>query len=111
MRGSFPTEPAETGLKPAPSGEWLDDVDSQEYADRAHSQPRSPALERAQLAALYLRVADTLERSALLAEQHASRLRGEGRKRSSDEELERAQRARKAAERGREHAARLRLQA
>jgi hypothetical protein len=59
------------------------------------------------LAALYLRVADTLERSAVLAERHASRHRSEGRKMSSDEELERANRARKAAERGREHAARL----
>jgi len=94
-------------LKPAPSGEKLRDVNSQGNVDRAHSQSRSPAPERAQLAALYLRVADTLERSALLAEHHASHHRSKGRKTSSDEELERAKRAREAAERGREHAARL----
>lgn len=82
-------------------------MNRQEHVDRARSQSPSPARERAQLAALYLRVADTLEKSAVLAERHAGHHRSEGRKTSSDEELERAKRARKAAERGRKHAARL----
>jgi hypothetical protein len=59
------------------------------------------------LAALYNRVADTLERSAELAEHHAARERGGGRAHSADIELERAERARAAAQRGRALAARL----
>jgi hypothetical protein len=62
---------------------------------------------RSELAALYRRVADTLERSAELSERHADRKRGTGRAPSADIELERAKRARAAAQRGRALAARL----
>jgi len=61
------------------------------------------------LVALYLRVADTLERSAELAEDHAQRYREKGEQQTADLELERAKRARLAAQRGRALA--LRLQA
>jgi hypothetical protein len=50
------------------------------------------------LAALYERVADSLERSAQLAEQHARRSRDKGK---AAVELERAKQARIAAQRGR----------
>jgi hypothetical protein len=56
---------------------------------------------RSQLAALYIRVAETLERSAQLAEEHAERERRNGRWDSAGIELERARRAREAARRGR----------
>lgn len=62
---------------------------------------------RSELTALYQRVADTLERSAKLAEQHADREQRNGRRRAADIELERAKRARAAAQRGRGHATRL----
>ena len=51
--------------------------------------------------ALYLRAANALERSALLAEDHAERLRADGRGYLAGPELESAKRARAAAERGR----------
>ena len=60
------------------------------------------------LAALYLRVADTLERSAELAEQHAQRCRRDGQRQPAAIEFERARRAGIAAERGRVLAERLR---
>jgi hypothetical protein len=63
--------------------------------------------QRSRLAALYVRVAGTLERSALLAEEHAERERRNGRRDSAGVELERARRAREAARRGRELASRL----
>jgi hypothetical protein len=59
------------------------------------------------LAALYLRVADTLERSAELAEEHATRERKKGRRDSEGVKLDRARRAREAARRGRALASRL----
>jgi hypothetical protein len=59
----------------------------------------SPA--RSELAALYLRAADTLDRSAELAEDHARRERDDRRPHSADLELECAARARAAAQRGR----------
>lgn len=61
----------------------------------------------ATLAALYLRVADTLEQSAQLAEEHAQRWRDKGEQQWAAVELERAKRARIAADRGRAHAQRL----
>jgi len=65
--------------------------------------------ERLELAALYSRVADTLERSAQLADEHAERERNSGRGASAEVELERARRARAAACRGRELASRLKM--
>jgi hypothetical protein len=62
---------------------------------------------RSDPAALYLRVADTLERSARLAEEHAVRERNKGRRESEGVELERARRAREAAGRARSLASRL----
>jgi hypothetical protein len=59
------------------------------------------------LAALYLRVADTLERSAQLAEAHGSREQSNGRQVQASVELDRAARARAAACRGRDFASRL----
>lgn len=56
---------------------------------------------RSELAALYERVARTLERSAKLAEHHAERHRRNGRPHMADVELERATRAREGARRGR----------
>ena len=73
----------------------------------ARQPPATP--QRAGLAALYLRVANTLEQSAELAEQHAQRHRDKGKQQAAAIELERAKRARVAAQRGRAHA--LRLQA
>ena len=64
--------------------------------------------QRAALATLYLRVANTLERSAELAEQHAQRHRDKGNQHAAGIELERAKRARLAAQRAR--ALTLRLQ-
>lgn len=64
-----------------------------------------PGLERSTLIELFLRVADALERSAGLAEQHAERDRSEGR--SGRIELEAATRARDAAARARTLANRL----
>jgi hypothetical protein len=63
---------------------------------------------RSELAGLYLRVAETLERSARLAEQHAERERIKGRPDGGAVELARAESAREAARRGRELAAQLR---
>ena len=60
------------------------------------------------MAGLYLGVADTLEQSARLAEQHAERERSNGRPDPAAVELERARRAREAAQRGRALAARTR---
>ena len=59
------------------------------------------------LAEIYLRVADTLERSAALAELHAQRSRAQGNQQRLAIELQRAERARIAADRGRALAARL----
>jgi hypothetical protein len=64
--------------------------------------------ERSELAGLYLRVADALERSGRLAEQHAERDRHNGRPDSAAVELERVTRAREGARRGRAFAERLR---
>ena len=58
--------------------------------------------------ALYLRAANALEQSAALAEDHAERLRDTGQGELASLELERAQRAREVAERGRALASRLR---
>ena len=63
---------------------------------------------RSELAALYLRAANTLDQSAQLAQQHAQRERNNGRLHSADLELERAGRARAGAERGRALAAQMR---
>ena len=63
--------------------------------------------ERSGLVALYLRVAEALETSAQLAEEHARRERDRGREFSADVELDNAQRAREAARRGRDRASRL----
>lgn len=71
----------------------------------ARDEPARP--EPGALAALYLRTAATLERSAGLAEQHAARLSGEGRDELAKGELEQAERALAAARRCREHAARM----
>jgi hypothetical protein len=62
---------------------------------------------RSGLAALYRQVAHTLERTAELAERHASYDQHYGRQRLADIELERAKRARACADRGRELASRL----
>ena len=67
----------------------------------------SAAIRSTELEALYLRVADTLERSAQLADQHAQRS-GAGQRKLAAIELERAKRARMAAARGRALASRLR---
>jgi len=56
---------------------------------------------------LYLRVAETLERSAQLAEQHAERDRSNGWLDWAAVELERGRRAGEAARRGRALAARM----
>lgn len=53
------------------------------------------------LSALYLRVADALERAAALAEHQAERLRSSGDSHLAGIELQRAERARQAAKRGR----------
>ena len=65
------------------------------------------ASRRGTLAALYLRVATTMERSAELAEKHAARLTAMGRHELASAELERADRARAAVRRGRDLAARM----
>jgi hypothetical protein len=59
------------------------------------------------LAGLYARVAETLERSAQLAEQHAQHERSKRRLASAAIEVDRAERAREGARRGRALAARL----
>ncbi len=61
----------------------------------------------AKLAMLYLRVSETLERTAALAEEHAKRERENGRRASADVEQARARRARDIARHGRELASRL----
>ena len=61
---------------------------------------------RWELAALYLRVAGAVERSAQLAERHAHRARGDGLQRVTQIELDRAKPAREGARRGRALAAR-----
>jgi hypothetical protein len=53
-------------------------------------------------------VAATLEQSAELADRHAERARRKGYAQYASLEVERAERAREAARRGRAHAARLR---
>ena len=61
----------------------------------APNDPSGPELDLSRpgsLAALYLRVATTLERSADLAEQHAARLTGNGRDELANVELEGAAR-------------------
>jgi hypothetical protein len=65
---------------------------------------------RSQLATLYLRVADTLERSGELAERHAQYEESRGRTRSGYTELERAKRARAGAQHARALASRQQLQ-
>ena len=62
---------------------------------------------RSRIVALYRQVAETLERTAELAEQHATYEQHHRRHRSADIELERAKRARAYADRGRELASRL----
>ncbi|HTX12777.1 MAG TPA: hypothetical protein VME22_29440 [Solirubrobacteraceae bacterium] len=57
---------------------------------------------------MYLRAANAMERAAALAEEHAERLGRSGRSELALVELERAERARAAAERGRALASRLR---
>jgi hypothetical protein len=74
---------------------------------RANSGSGNGRVDRAELTALYLRVADTLERSAELAELHAIRHQHNGRGWAVAVELERANRAREAARRGRALASRL----
>jgi hypothetical protein len=66
-------------------------------SSRSSGRPR----EQSERAVLYVRVAETLEQSARLAEQHAERDRRNGRPDSAAAELERARRAREAARRGR----------
>ena len=63
--------------------------------------------QRSRIVALYRQVADTLERTAELAERHATHEQHSGRHGSADIELERAKRARAYADRGRELASRL----
>lgn len=63
------------------------------------SRPGSPA-------ALYWRLANTLERSAVLAEQHAARLSGKHQDQLASTELDHAEQARAAARRCRDLAAR-----
>ncbi len=58
--------------------------------------------QRSRIAALHRQVADTLDRSAELAERHASYEQRHGHQRSADIELERAKRARAYADRSRE---------
>ena len=65
---------------------------------------------RSRLATLYLRVADTLERSVQLAERHAQYEKSRGRTRSAYIELERAKRARAGAQDARALASRQQLQ-
>src|SRR5262249_42409521 len=74
---------------------------------RADSRSTSGRGDRSELARLYLRVADTLERSAELAELHARRHQHDGRRQAVAIELERARQARRAAHRGRALASRL----
>ncbi|MGN6871994.1 MAG: hypothetical protein ACTHMY_26685 [Solirubrobacteraceae bacterium] len=62
---------------------------------------------RGALADLYLRVAIALERSAELAEQHAARLSATGKHELAATELERVERTRAAARRGRDLATRM----
>jgi hypothetical protein len=71
------------------------------------AQDPLPTFDSAALAALYMRVADTLEQSAALADQHAQRHREKGKPQAAAIELERAERARRAARRGRALALRL----
>jgi hypothetical protein len=73
--------------------------------------PRSAEIglpDPASLDALYLRVANALELSAALAEDHAERMSRNGQDYLAGVELERAERARAAAERGRALVSRLR---
>jgi hypothetical protein len=62
---------------------------------------------RGALADLYLRVATALERSADLAEQHAARLSATGKGELAAVELDRVERTRAAARRGRDLATRV----
>jgi hypothetical protein len=71
------------------------------------SRPVSGGYGRSELAGLYARVAETLERSAQLAEQHAQHERSKRRLASAAIEVDRAERAREGARRGRALAARL----
>jgi ElaB/YqjD/DUF883 family membrane-anchored ribosome-binding protein len=64
------------------------------------SQTDGAAL-RLRLASLYLRVAETLEESADLADRHAQRCRGDGRAQLMEVEMENARKARAAAQRSR----------
>jgi hypothetical protein len=76
----------------------------------ARNQTSGPDVDvsgREALAALYLRVAAALERSADLAEQHAARLAATGKDELVRAELEQADRTRAAARRGRDLAARM----
>lgn len=70
-------------------------------------RPFSVGYGRSELAGLYLRVAETLERSAQLAERHAQHERSNGRLASAAIEMERAERAREGARRGRGRASRV----
>jgi hypothetical protein len=63
------------------------------------SRPFSGGYGRSELAGLYVRVVETLERSAQLAERHSQHNRSKGWLASAGVELERAERAREAARR------------
>lgn len=73
------------------------------------STPRNGREWRSELSALYRQVADTLERSAELAERHAGQeqQRGPGHQRAAEVERQRAQRAREAVRRARALASRM----
>ena len=68
----------------------------------AQSGSRNGRVSRSELSALYRQVADTLERSAELAERHARREQDNHRQPAAELELERAKQARKAAQRARD---------
>jgi hypothetical protein len=73
----------------------------------AGSSPFGSRVRRSELAGLCLRVAETLERSAELAERHAEHERRKGCLASAGVEVKRAERAREGARRGRALAARM----
>jgi hypothetical protein len=90
-----------SGCSTVDSGSAQTLYSSPQFAERDLPASESPY-------ALYLRAANALDRSAALAEDHAERLRDNGEGELAGLELERAQRAREGAERGRAFASRLR---
>ena len=70
----------------------------------ARSSPASVRAGRSNWSELYGQMADTLERSAELLERHAWHERDNGRQRAAHAWLQRAERAREAAQRARDHA-------